>query len=373
MYLVGGGVRDLLTGGRPLDLDLAVEGGYASPDGGRIGEEVVVHDRFGTSDGDAGGFTYDIARTRSERYPRPGALPDVDPAGIEEDLRRRDFTVNALAAPLGGEQPGSSWRPRAGSRTSALRCSASSTNRASSTIRRGCCAWLGTRAGCGSDRAAYLHPRAFGAAGDALGPWPAPESGPSFASSRESPTRSQRSGRSASWASTGRSTRPSGSLTRNSPGARSVASARAPPRPPRARLAARAVPAPELESLLDSLAFGASDRDAVAGGAVEADAAAAHAGRRPPVRCRPRCRRRRGGGRTGRRAGPGRRRTRVARAAAPRAARDRRTRSCSRPGCPEGPAVGRGLAAALAAKLDGTAAGREAELAAALRAARATG
>jgi Asp-tRNA(Asn)/Glu-tRNA(Gln) amidotransferase A subunit family amidase len=37
---------------------------------------------------------------RSETYPRPGALPEVRPAGIDEDLARRDFTVSALAVPL---------------------------------------------------------------------------------------------------------------------------------------------------------------------------------------------------------------------------------------------------------------------------------
>ena len=36
-------------------------------------------------------------RTRRERYQRPGALPEVEPAGLDEDLRRRDFTVNAMA------------------------------------------------------------------------------------------------------------------------------------------------------------------------------------------------------------------------------------------------------------------------------------
>jgi tRNA nucleotidyltransferase (CCA-adding enzyme) len=52
------------------------------------------------------GGRFDLARARRERYPRPGALPEVEPAPIEEDLRRRDFTVNAVALGLGGARRG---------------------------------------------------------------------------------------------------------------------------------------------------------------------------------------------------------------------------------------------------------------------------
>ncbi len=65
-----------------------------------------MHDRFGTSTVTLDGFTYDLARARTERYPYPGALPEVEPAGLTEDLGRRDFTVNAIAAALGGPRPG---------------------------------------------------------------------------------------------------------------------------------------------------------------------------------------------------------------------------------------------------------------------------
>src|SRR5262249_15415701 len=55
--------------------------------------------------------SYDLARARRERYAHPGALPDVEPAGLPEDLQRRDFTVNAIAVSLNG--------PRSGELTSA--------------------------------------------------------------------------------------------------------------------------------------------------------------------------------------------------------------------------------------------------------------
>jgi tRNA nucleotidyltransferase (CCA-adding enzyme) len=105
VFVIGGGVRDILLGDRPFDLDLVVEGD-PSPVLARLGGEVVLHDRFGTSTVTLDGFSYDIARARREIYPRPGALPEVTPAGLEEDLARRDFTVNAIAIALGGARPG---------------------------------------------------------------------------------------------------------------------------------------------------------------------------------------------------------------------------------------------------------------------------
>ena len=56
--------------------------------------------------GGAEGARIDIATARREHYPAPGALPEVEPASLAEDLGRRDFTVNALASLLGGAQPG---------------------------------------------------------------------------------------------------------------------------------------------------------------------------------------------------------------------------------------------------------------------------
>ncbi len=101
VYLVGGAVRDLLRGaGRSANLDLVVEGDAAAL-ANRVAEEVLEHERFGTATARLGDLEVDFATARTESYPEPGALPEVRlGAGIEADLGRRDFTVNAIAVPL---------------------------------------------------------------------------------------------------------------------------------------------------------------------------------------------------------------------------------------------------------------------------------
>ncbi len=59
-----------------------------------------MHGRFATATVASGGERFDFAATRSENYERPGALPRVEPASIEEDLGRRDFSVHAMALSL---------------------------------------------------------------------------------------------------------------------------------------------------------------------------------------------------------------------------------------------------------------------------------
>jgi tRNA nucleotidyltransferase (CCA-adding enzyme) len=104
-WVVGGAVRDALLGGAPEDLDLVIEGDAVEAArrlAAALGGSLVVHDRFGTATVTAGGHVYDIATARAESYARPGALPDVRPGTVEEDLRRRDFTVNAIAVSFDG-------------------------------------------------------------------------------------------------------------------------------------------------------------------------------------------------------------------------------------------------------------------------------
>src|SRR3954452_209159 len=97
VWVVGGAVRDVLLGRDPRDLDLVVEGDAAEV-ARRLGEEPLLHERFGTA---TAGGAVNLAAARRERYERPGALPEVElGAPIAEDLARRDFTVNAIAVRL---------------------------------------------------------------------------------------------------------------------------------------------------------------------------------------------------------------------------------------------------------------------------------
>jgi tRNA nucleotidyltransferase (CCA-adding enzyme) len=70
---------------------------------------VAFHERFGTydvvgTDSVGGGDCfYDVVTARAEHYAAPGALPDVRAGDLEDDLLRRDFTINALALNAAGE------------------------------------------------------------------------------------------------------------------------------------------------------------------------------------------------------------------------------------------------------------------------------
>lgn len=99
IWLVGGAVRDMLLGNVPRELDVAVEGDVG-PLARALGGAVVAHARFGTATVEHDGCRFDLARTRTEAYAAPGALPDVAWASIDADLARRDVTVNAIAVRL---------------------------------------------------------------------------------------------------------------------------------------------------------------------------------------------------------------------------------------------------------------------------------
>jgi tRNA nucleotidyltransferase/poly(A) polymerase len=104
LFLTGGAMRDMLGGFQIRDLDFSVEGpalkvakalaeNGARPlalDENRCAAELVF----------TNGVTAQIAMSRKERFAKSGGRPAVAPASIQEDLRGRDFTVNAMALSL---------------------------------------------------------------------------------------------------------------------------------------------------------------------------------------------------------------------------------------------------------------------------------
>lgn len=116
-FLVGGAVRDLLRGAEPVDVDIAVEGDARSAAralADRLGSEVREYERFATADVLMPGRTLHFATTREEVYDAPGDLPRVTNTSLPDDLRRRDFTVNAMAIGLTGDDLGHLYDPHGG-------------------------------------------------------------------------------------------------------------------------------------------------------------------------------------------------------------------------------------------------------------------
>ena len=106
LFLTGGAMRDMMGGFPIRDLDFTVEGGsikFAKAVAHKAGAEVVSVDELRKSVELVfpGHVPASIAMARQEKYAKPGAKPQVQPATIHEDLRGRDFTVNAIALSLG--------------------------------------------------------------------------------------------------------------------------------------------------------------------------------------------------------------------------------------------------------------------------------
>jgi tRNA nucleotidyltransferase (CCA-adding enzyme) len=109
-YAVGGMVRDLLLGINNFDLDIVIEGDgirFAGSLAERLHAKLKSHERFGTATiFFADNLRVDVATARTEIYEHPAALPRVVPGSIRDDMRRRDFTINALAVSLMPEEFG---------------------------------------------------------------------------------------------------------------------------------------------------------------------------------------------------------------------------------------------------------------------------
>lgn len=103
-YLIGGIVRDLLLEKDNDDVDIVIEGNgieFARTLQQKYGGKVIVHESFQTATWThPNGLEIDITTSRLEYYNRPAALPDVETSTLQEDIHRRDFTINAMAINL---------------------------------------------------------------------------------------------------------------------------------------------------------------------------------------------------------------------------------------------------------------------------------
>ncbi|HUS04958.1 MAG TPA: hypothetical protein VMZ52_01580 [Bryobacteraceae bacterium] len=120
LFLTGGAIRDMLGGFAVRDLDFTVEGPaikLAKTVAHETGAEIVQTDdnRKCVQMLFPGGVTVEIGMARQERYAKPGSKPHVTPATIHEDLRGRDFTLNALALSLNRASRGLLLDPTNGS------------------------------------------------------------------------------------------------------------------------------------------------------------------------------------------------------------------------------------------------------------------
>lgn len=134
LYIVGGSVRDLLLGRAIKDFDFTVEGDaaiLAEVILRKYAGRVVFHHRFGTATWTLDESTFkranipllgtsefppflDLISARSETYSQPGALPAIQRSTIDDDLRRRDFSINAMALRLDGRYYGELVDPLGG-------------------------------------------------------------------------------------------------------------------------------------------------------------------------------------------------------------------------------------------------------------------
>ncbi len=102
-------MRDILLGEQSFDVDIAVEGDaieLARALAEALDGRVRPHEKFGTAVVLYDGGRVDVVTTRTEFYDAPAALPTVEHATIREDLFRRDFTINAMAVSLRGDDLG---------------------------------------------------------------------------------------------------------------------------------------------------------------------------------------------------------------------------------------------------------------------------
>ncbi|HXM72339.1 MAG TPA: HD domain-containing protein [Candidatus Dormibacteraeota bacterium] len=107
-WVVGGYVRDKLLGRPHPNPDVVVEDGDALKLAERFARLAhaappITFERYGTAQVTLPGHLVEFVTARAESYAAESRKPDVRPATLEEDLKRRDFTINTLLMDLDGK------------------------------------------------------------------------------------------------------------------------------------------------------------------------------------------------------------------------------------------------------------------------------
>ncbi|HQU36034.1 MAG TPA: hypothetical protein PLR65_05575 [Anaerolineales bacterium] len=117
IHLVGGSVRDLMLARPIVDLDLTLEGDAIKLGRALVkkyGGDLTTHEKFFTATWTpqfSNSQILDLISARRETYPHLGALPTVTKSTLDDDLRRRDFTINAMAIRVDSGRFGELYAP----------------------------------------------------------------------------------------------------------------------------------------------------------------------------------------------------------------------------------------------------------------------
>ncbi|MFW5663260.1 MAG: hypothetical protein ACOCZW_06000, partial [Bacteroidota bacterium] len=109
LYAVGGYVRDYFLGRPRTDLDCTVVGDalkFAKAVAKKFNSKAVIYERFRTAMVPIGEYHLEFVGTRKEEYKEDSRKPVVSEGTLDDDLKRRDFTINAMAVSLNKETMG---------------------------------------------------------------------------------------------------------------------------------------------------------------------------------------------------------------------------------------------------------------------------
>jgi tRNA nucleotidyltransferase/poly(A) polymerase len=109
VYVVGGYVRDYFLGSARKDIDFTVVGDallFARQIAMHFNSKAVIYERFRTALVPVGEYHLEFVGTRREEYMPGSRKPVVTEGTFQDDIRRRDFTINCMAFSLNGETKG---------------------------------------------------------------------------------------------------------------------------------------------------------------------------------------------------------------------------------------------------------------------------